>query len=337
MSFSSEDYSQQEDGEGRAVSFAAYGKSLWGHFRRRYILLLVLIAVFVGLGVVRVALTPPEYIAVAVVGPASTPLSDMASSGGLGGALGSGLTRQLGLGRGSSDLFDRFSKLILSNYVAKRMAEDPHVLHAIFYRQYDWERHQWKIASGPFSDLKRWIKRQIHYPDNSIPGTDNVGKYLIENVSVDAPLTSSFITVTLKSDSPEKAKWLLNTLLLEADTIVREDRRRDVMARIVYLRKALPDITLNGQKDVLSGLLADQQQSMMTIRADKRYASTLIDPPNASSMPISPSLFQTLGLMILLAIGVWIALVTLQPFARISHVFFGASLSHGHLSEAERY
>ena len=110
------------------------------------------------------------------------------------------------------------------------------------------------------------------------------------------------------------------------------------MARIVYLKEALPDITLTGQKDVLSGLLADQQQSMMTIRADKRYASTLVDPPNASNMPTSPSLFQTLGLMIMLAIGVWIALVTLKPGVWIARLFNGRSApSQAHLSEAGRY
>jgi hypothetical protein len=67
------------------------------------------------------------------------------------------------------------------------------------------------------------------------------------------------------------------------------------------------------QKQALSSILSDQQQSMMTIRADKRYASALVDPPRALGTPTVPNLKIIFGLMLLLAVGCWSGLIMFLP------------------------
>jgi uncharacterized protein involved in exopolysaccharide biosynthesis len=302
------------DGEGDAgaISYVRYLVAIFEKLRRYYVLLAVLSVLSLGVGLCTDAFSEPEYTASAILGAAPSPLSDLTSqSGGLSGALGSGLTKKLGLGGHTSgtDLFDQYVELLTSSRVAARLAQDPNVLRAIFYRKYNWQTHAWKLPDDILAVGLNSMKRLFHYPAGIVPGRDDVARYLKRNVTVVAPLTSSFVTVSLDSQSPAKAEWLLNTLLLDADSIIREDKRRDTMARIAYLAEILPTVTQADQRNGLGTILSSEQQTMMVVRADKRYASALVDPPHAPVIPTWPDLLEIVGIAILLAVGIWGVLV----------------------------
>jgi hypothetical protein len=347
MSPSPEDsyYSAGPDDSNEPISYLRYLTAAAHELRSHYVSLIVLIGLSLAAGVAIIAMDMPEYTAVATLGAAPSPLSDLTSmTSGLSDVLGSGITRQLGLGRragGQSDTFDQYVELLKSNRVAERLAQDPNVMHAIFYTRYDWERHRWKSSGSIRSVVKKWVKGVLHYSDNPVPGVDDVVKYLTANVTVDAPLTSSFVTVSLISESPEKARWLLSTLLFDADSIIREDKRRDVAARISYLDDTLPAVTQTEQREVLSTILSDQQQTMMMVRADERYASAVVDPPYASPMPTEPRIMNVLGIMFLLAIVCWGFLIKFPPNISVFARFMPMRSSwleagDAHLDRAER-
>jgi uncharacterized protein involved in exopolysaccharide biosynthesis len=300
------------EGETGAISYARYLFAILEKLSRYYVLLAVLSVLSLGVGLCVDAFSEPEYTASAILGAAPSPLSDLTSqSGGLSGALGSGLTKKLGLGGHATgtDLFDQYVELLTSSRVAARLAQDPNVLRAIFYRKYNWQTHAWKVPDDILAVGLNSMKRLFHYPAGIVPGRDDVARYLKRNVTVVAPLTSSFVTVSLASQSPAKAEWLLNTLLLDADSIIREDKRRDTMARIAYLAEVLPTVTQADQRNGLGTILSSEQQTMMVVRADKRYASALVDPPHAPLTPTWPDLLEIVGIAVLLAFGCWGALV----------------------------
>jgi uncharacterized protein involved in exopolysaccharide biosynthesis len=311
------DRQTEPEHDGGQISYVEFAMAALNRLRRHFVLLAIITALFLGIGLLIVAVRDPEYTASATLGAAPSPLNDLTSmTSQLSGSLGMGLTKRLGLGSrgGNTDLFDQYMELLKSNRLAKVLAQDPNVLRAIFSTKYDWQNHTWKNSHGLLASVKRLVKdRVFHYPINTVPGPDDVAEYLKKTLTVDAPLTSSFVTVTLVSESPEKAEWLLNTLLSDADAIIREDKSRDVLARIDYLTKELPLVEQTDQKQALSMILSDQQQSMMTIRADKRYASALVDPPRAPGTPTAPNIKIIIGLMLMLAVGCWGGLIKFLP------------------------
>ncbi len=130
---------------------------------------------------------------------------------------------------------------------------------------------------------------------------------------VDSSLETSFATVSLRYSSSEGAERLLGLIIHEADNIIREDKRRDVSARIAYLNSALEHLSLADQKPELIAVLSEQEQEMMMIESDHLYASKLIDMPYAPLKPTSPS--PVIDSLIALAVSclAWLAIVRLIP------------------------
>jgi hypothetical protein len=138
-------------------------------------------------------------------------------------------------------------------------------------------------------------------------------KFFEANLNFDVSLETSFATVTLKFRDPAEAERILNLILLEADNIIRQDKRRDVSARINYLNDTLARLNLADQKPELIDILSDQQQEMMMIESDHRYASVLIDPPHAPLKPTSPVPTIDAAIAFVLACLAWLGAVRLTP------------------------
>ena len=301
--------------------YVRHAAHLTGKLQRYYRLLLLLVAAALVSAAATLCVIKPSYTAVAIVGPSNGNLGNASSGGGiagmLGGGLGAGALKRLAgglVGGGDSKvMFDQYTELLTSNRLAAKLAQDPNVLRAIFYKSYDWDLHQWRRHSAVMGAMIDFAKGLLHYPVKLHPDQDDVAKFLDKEVNVDAPLTSSFVTVSLVAEDPKKSEWLLNTLLRDADSIIREDRRKDVESRIAYLTAALPQVTQTDQRDAIISLLSDQEQSMMTIQADNRYASALVDTPHADLKPTSPSVPNVFVIMMLLALAGWGGLVYFLP------------------------
>jgi hypothetical protein len=124
---------------------------------------------------------------------------------------------------------------------------------------------------------------------------------------------------------------LLGLILREADDIIREDKRRDVAARIAYLNTALEHLSLADQKPELIDVLSQQEQEMMMIESDHLFASTLIDQPYAPLKPTAPSPIVDSAIAFALACIAWLGIVRTVPsegrWARFVRAF--ARQKHG--------
>ena len=136
--------------------------------------------------------------------------------------------------------------------------------------------------------------------------------------------------MSFRFHTPEGAERILGLILREADNVIREDKRRDVAARITYLNTALEHMALAEQKPELIDVLSDQQQEMMIIESDHLFASTMIDMPHAPLKPSSPSPIEDGAIAFGLACFAWLGLVRVVPaessLGRVLGVFaFGSS------------
>jgi hypothetical protein len=299
---------------GRLFSFA----ELWSDLRTYYLLLIVLVVVSLGGVIAFTLVAQPVYTATAIVGPADNsdqPFGDAgeALSGGLGG-----IAKHLHVGgalgqSGESDPFDEYSALLTSNRLAALLVQKDNFLPEVFWTDWDSAKHRWRPRNDFLSRKIDTLKLLLRRPLKSGPDQEDLEKYFKKYLVVDSSLETSFATVTFRFHTREGAERLLGLILREADNIIREDKRRDVAARIAYLNTALTHLSLADQKPELIAILSDQEQEMMMIESDHLYASEMIDSPYAPRTPTSPSPIVD-GLIALGASGViWFVLVRMAP------------------------
>ncbi len=292
---------------------------LIGELRTYYPLLFAIQFVFIGLTVAVVLLMKPAYTATALVGPADNsdqPFSEDAL-GGLGhGGLG-GIAKHLhvggALGGQSTDKFDEYTSLLTSSRLAAVLVDKDHILPELFAEQWDEANHRWRPRDGFLTQGIDSLKRLVGRPVKQHPDQDDVSKFLEQKLKVDTSLETGFATVTFTFSSPQETERLLDLILIEADNIIREDKRRDVAARIAYLNGALVRLDVADEKEQLIDTLSQQEQEMMMIQSDHRYASLLIDPPHAPFKPSSPLPTVDAAIAFVLAWFAWAGAVRVTP------------------------
>ncbi len=292
----------------------------------RYRLLIVVMVVLVVGTLGRYMSMQPVYTATAVIGPPgpSPTSSFMSGADNIGrGSTGSVARRLLG-GPGAAstnDPFQEYLQLLQSVRLTEVLIEKDHILQQLFPTRWDAQKKAWR-PPGTVHEIIGVIKRAFHRPVKDAPDVDTLTDFLRSNLQVEtggsiagaklSPLlgAATYPTVTFDYVDPQKAKDILNTILLEADNIIRQDQRKDVSARLTFLKAELPKVMSSDQRDALISVMSGQQQLQMMIEADKRFASTLIDPPYASETPTSPINPKSaiLGAM-MFSIAIWIGLV----------------------------
>jgi hypothetical protein len=273
--------------------------------------------VFLAASVFVVALTPPIYTATAIVGPADN--SDqpfgLDAGGGSGGMGGIAKHLHVGglLGQGGDDTFNEYTSLLTSTRLASVLVNKDHILSQIYASKWDATHNRWYPRDTVFDEALDFAKVLLRRPVKPGPDVDDLIKYFDTRLTSDVSLETTFATVTFKYRSPAEAERLLSLILLEADNIIRQDKRRDVSARIAYLNAALEKLTNADQKPAMIDILSEQQQEMMMVESDHRYASVLIDPPHAPLLPSSPIPTLDAAIALLLSVAAWFGAVRLTP------------------------
>jgi len=292
---------------------------LWTDLRTYYLLLIALVSTLLAGVVVYVALAHPVYTATAIVGPADN--SDepfgQGGAGALSGGLG-GIAKHLHVGgalgqEGTDDTFDEYTALLTSNRLLEILVRKDHVLQEIFASDWDRVHHRWLPHDDFIHRTIDTAKMLLHRPVKLVRDQDDLQEYFKSRLVVDPSLETSFATVSLRFGSPEGAERLLGLILHEADDIIREDKRRDVEARIAYLNTALEHLSLADQKPELIDVLSQQEQEMMMIESDHLFASTLIDQPYAPGKPTAPSPIVDSAIAFALACIAWLGIVRTVP------------------------
>ena len=261
-------------------------------------------------------LWPRSYTAAATIAPTQ----GLSSSESLGGAMSalSALGGKGLLGGNSVSPFDMYVDVLSSKQLAKQLAEKDHFLQIIFPAQWDARTNSWRTISSPQHAVRVWVMQLLGFTVKEHPDVDDLAAFLANHLSVaskeseTSPL-SAITTLKFTYKDPKLAVQMLNTILSEADSLLRVSRRTDVRARIAYLSGVLPTVTMAEERQALISLLSSQEQEYTVIEADKRYAFTMLDQPYASSTPTSPFPPLIIAGFVFFAVIVWIVLVLALP------------------------
>jgi hypothetical protein len=296
--------------------------------RRFYLLYFVYFGILAVLCVVMYVVEQPIYTATATIGPPSaSPVSSLMTN--FDGSPGSSVKRLLGAASGGAqnDPFQEYLQVLHSSRLAAELAEKDNLLPKLFSNRWDAEHKRWRPPSLAHNMLAV-VNGALHRPVRDYPDANSLEEVLGGNLHVTEASTgaasilsmgSGFMIASLKYSSPEEARDLLNTILSRADSIIRQEQQRDVLARISYIKAELPNITQTEQRETLIGILSGQEELNIMLVADKRYAFTIVDPPHASPIPSFPP-SPTLSLL-LSAFAAFVLLVaTVFAQAKLSFV-----------------
>lgn len=322
---------------------AVFADQLWDRvvafleqLRLYYRLFFVFLAVFALLTLAMYLVVEPAYTATATIGPpGASPVNSLITDG-----TGSSVKKLLGAasGAGQNDPFQEYLQVLHSSRLAIELSEKDNLLRKVFSDRWDAVHQRWKPPSATHVFVAG-IERALHRPVTDHPDADTLADVLAGNFHVAEATSStssllsmgsSFMVASAKGSSPEDAESLLNVVLSRADSIIRQEQQRDVLARIAYIEGELPHVTEAEQRDALIEILSSQEELNTMMVADKRFAFTLVDPPHSSPIPAFPPR-PTIAVLLatLAAFGFFALTVFLQTRSRLLKTMLAPFASYG--------
>jgi len=274
-------------------------------------------AIFLVLGLVIGLMRTPQYTVQVTIAPKAEPPGTYSSPGGAsGGFMSSGSSMLLtALGGGGSSAppsdFEQYRRLLISHATANLIAANPAIMHRLV-PGWDYETKSWRRPSGPIFWLKEGVKALIGRPLWTPPGPNEAFSYLQKKLVLTDELSGGFVDASMTDPDPKFAVEFIHFLHEATQQLVRNDIRKDAVARIAYLDRTLQTTTLADQRSVLITLLGQEQQKLMMIEADRDLVAEVIDPAIIPKVPssYSPTMIALLagfaGLVLSIAILVFI-------------------------------
>jgi len=228
------------------------------------------------------------------------------------------------LGSSTSSDFARYQALLTSTDVAKLIIrDDPNIMHSVFWKSWDSSTNTYNPPGSIFAWPVAGVMWVLGFPAWHPPGQDDLANVLTNNVSVIADDTSTTYTIAYSNPDRKAAVRFLADAHHEADTLLRNQELAKHQLRVQKLNEWLKTVTLDDQRQVVLGLLANELSMMLTLNTDKYLASDMLAPPIASTDPTwpSPPMFLIAGALLGLIVGcTWVWLVDVAALKRWAFV-----------------
>jgi len=184
--------------------------------------------------------------------------------------------------------------------------------------------HTWTPPHGPLSALKAGVKAMLGMRPWAPPDATTLAKMLqtattISLVPGKSPLDlrSQVFSIGVKAKNRALALNLLSWTLRAADDIVREDQLARTINRVAYLKQQIDATQEVYLRQSLQQILMAQEETLMTLQADKFYAVDLIDLPSVPSSPTGTSGVAILAIATMLGLVFYAAMVAYMLFRRL--------------------
>ncbi|TFU03272.1 hypothetical protein EUV02_08770 [Polymorphobacter arshaanensis] len=235
-----------------------------------------------------------EYTAslrVSATQPASARSSGLGSLGGLAAIAGVG-----GLAGETATPFKLYVEGLQSRAVAKRMADNPELMHTIFAPHWDAATKRWREPASAARTAKNAVFGMLGLPVYAWepPGAAQMQLFLAENISIDQNIKTPLVTISIQSVDPVFAVKFLTELHRVSDQLLREQSRARTESNIAYLTDKLGTVSMAEYRQVLFDSIADQEKQMMLVNNAAPFAAEPFGPATASLRPTSPRPLPTL-------------------------------------------
>jgi LPS O-antigen subunit length determinant protein (WzzB/FepE family) len=223
---------------------------------------------------------------------------------------------------GGSASFKLFVEALHSRDVAEALARDPAIMHGIFRQEWDARTRTWRLPSGFIYGLSKSVKPVLGIPSRAFapPGPARLKQWLVDNIGVDQNLKTPVVTVTLMSEDPALAIYVLKQLDSTIDTMLRERALLRADEYIRYLAARLPTIALAEQRIAIAQALGEQERLKMAAGSNRAFAAEVFEHPAATDRPVLPVPSKVLAMALLLGLVVGVGLALVIPRRRPAFV-----------------
>ena len=200
--------------------------------------------------------------------------------------------------------YDRFLQTLVSHEFAKRLADRPDFMQTLFSARWDAETGSWREPSGPIATVVLGVAGLFGSKPDPAPSIDDIQQLLTSRIKITAGVMNYSQIIGYSDPDPEKALWLLSTVIVENDALNREKVRDDIARSLAYVAKVLPLTSDNSTRDALIKVLVDLKRLEVAVGASRSFSIDVIDPPYVSTEPTSPR--PALQLIAVTALGTFL-------------------------------
>lgn len=235
-------------------------------------------------------LVTPRYTVSMVVGPPgrSGPAAMGPRAPALSPAAGRGIAEQGSAEELVSD-FARYLALLTSVPVAARLTADTQVMHGLFEDAWDKERGFWRPPPGPGAVLTRSLRWLAGYESWAPPDAVDLSRLLKKELAVEAVNEGPLRRLVYRHEKRDFALLLLTRLHAATEAHLREEASRRLKAEMSHVNGRLAGMANLDRSRQLSGMVAEQEETLMMLEVGLPYAADLLEPPAAPTLADWPN------------------------------------------------
>lgn len=273
-----------------------------GRLRRFWLFPLATAALAALVVIAYLAVRTPMYEVSMVVAPATMPGQNLPKSL-MGLSSAASLLTGGSLDGGDSNL-ERLQQLLISPVLTAKLDPNGPIFRQQYAGEWNAEQGRWEPPSGAVASTRRAISELLGGRPWQPPGPARLATDL-KSALLFAPVgKSQMMRISIRTPKPQFAVELLTVLHKAADSIIREQQKRRVVAYLDYLNRSLPQVANSENRTAITGLVVEQQRQLMTLSADNvTFASEVVEPPSIPYRPIG------LGPLAVLAISILVGLI----------------------------
>jgi hypothetical protein len=254
-----------------------------------------------------------QYEARMVVAPTSQSTAGQKAIGKLG--ILAGIAGDIG-GAARVTLFDRLEQIFRSHKFAKEM-EARHQLMGILYGlAWDKEKQAWKEPTGFRHEWREKYSKYLKQPVWQPPDIDSLSNYLAASIRFKGVEGTPFFQITVTKRDPQFAFWLLRSSYEEAERLLRDQDRAQVLLRQQYLEQKVATVQLNDLRSMFLEMLQQEVSRAMLLDSDLPYSAQVIEAAHIPSQPKAPAMNFEIAWRMLLGGILGIFAVLLHFFIR---------------------
>ena len=241
--------------------------------------IIVSLTAFVSIiGVIYSLLLPNIYESKAMLVPAN-------SSSGISGALGSysGLAGLAGISLPSDGVEGNSAKAIQKisslSFFENNILPNIHLPDLMAIESWNSKTNIVVFDESIYdTNSNTWI-RDYSYPQQQIPSSQESYEVFKQHLSLNEDKKSSFITLSIKHQSPFVAKQWVELVVNEVNAFYRQKDKSESEKAVNYLNQQISMTGLSEIKQVLAQLLQEETKKLTLIEANQYYVFDYIDPP----------------------------------------------------------
>ena len=180
-------------------------------------------------------------------------------------------------------------EVLKSKKFAYEFATRHGLLPALFAaKRWDWETETLELDPSAFDTAEgRWL-RKVNPPRTATPSAEEVHQLWSEILTISEDKKSSFVTLSLKHQSPLHAKQWLDLLVIDVNETLRAQDLAESERAVAYLEKQLKQSNVAEIRELLASLLRSHMESRMMATVEPNYVFSVIDPPTVPEIKSEP-------------------------------------------------